>query len=122
MASIPPSARALIESGALAHLVTRNADGSPQISCVWVGLDGDELVSGHLGASQRKLANVTRDPRVSLSLEAPEVNEIGMRHYLVVHGRAVFGRQQAVFGVERGQSRIVAGQCREIAVPRRSAA
>ena len=45
-------------------------------------------MSGHLNASQRKLANVARDPRVSLSIEAQDANEIGMRHYLVVHGRA----------------------------------
>jgi PPOX class probable F420-dependent enzyme len=88
VATLPDSARAVIESGALAHLVTRNPDGSPQITCIWVGLDGDEIVSGHLGAGQRKLANVRRDPRVSLSLEAAGANEIGMRHYLVLHGRA----------------------------------
>jgi hypothetical protein len=33
---------------ALAHLVTLNKDGSPQVSIVWVGLDGDETVSAHL--------------------------------------------------------------------------
>jgi PPOX class probable F420-dependent enzyme len=88
VARLPQSARALVESGALAHLVTRNPDGSPQISCVWVGLEDDEIVSGHLSSSQRKLANVARDPRVSLSMEGQDTNEIGMRHYLVVHGRA----------------------------------
>ena len=46
--SLPDSARAMIESGRLAHLVTLNRDGSPQVSCVWVGLDGDEIVSAHL--------------------------------------------------------------------------
>jgi PPOX class probable F420-dependent enzyme len=85
--TLPPSARDLIESGALAHMVTINRDGSPQVTCVWVGLDGDDIISGHLGQWQ-KLKNVERDPRVSLSLEASEANEIGMRHYLVVHGRA----------------------------------
>jgi PPOX class probable F420-dependent enzyme len=85
--TLPPSARDLIDSGALAHMVTLNRDGSPQVTCVWVGLDGDDLISGHLGRFQ-KLKNVERDPRVSLSLEASEANEIGMRHYLVVHGRA----------------------------------
>jgi hypothetical protein len=34
VATLPESARELIESGALAHLVTMNADGSPQVSCV----------------------------------------------------------------------------------------
>jgi PPOX class probable F420-dependent enzyme len=88
MAPIPPEARALLESDALAHLVTLNADGSPQISCVWVGLDGDEIVSGHLVPTQQKLRNVRRDPRVSLSIEGTEVQPPGLLQYLVVHGRA----------------------------------
>jgi PPOX class probable F420-dependent enzyme len=86
MSALPPSARELIESGALAHMVTLNSDGSPQVTCVWVGLDDDEIVSGHLGRWQ-KVKNVERDPRVSISLESRESNEIGMRHYLVIHGR-----------------------------------
>src|SRR4029453_7272900 len=84
---LPKDARELIESGALAHLVTLGADGSPQISCVWVGLDRDELVSGHLGERQ-KLANVRRDPRVALSLEGTRIRPPGLKEYLVVHGRA----------------------------------
>jgi predicted pyridoxine 5'-phosphate oxidase superfamily flavin-nucleotide-binding protein len=38
---LPDSARELIESGSLAHLVTLSPDGSPQVSCVWVGLEGE---------------------------------------------------------------------------------
>ena len=82
------SARAVIESGSLAHLVTLNVDGSPQVTCVWVGLEGDEIVSGHLASSQRKLANLKRDPRVALSIEGTELQPPGLRQYLVVHGRA----------------------------------
>jgi PPOX class probable F420-dependent enzyme len=78
----------LIELDALAHLVTLNADGSPQVSCIWVGLDGDEIVSGHLPANQRKLQNVARDPRVALSIEGTEIQPPGLKQYLVVHGRA----------------------------------
>jgi len=48
MAGLPGAARELIESEALGHLVTMNADGSPQVTCIWVGLDGDELVFGQL--------------------------------------------------------------------------
>jgi PPOX class probable F420-dependent enzyme len=88
MSVLNSAARRLIESGVLAHLVTTNDDGSPQVSVVWVGLDGDELVSAHLDGRQRKLANIRRDPRVALSFEASTNNETGMRHYLVVHGRA----------------------------------
>jgi PPOX class probable F420-dependent enzyme len=85
---LPDSACELIRSGSLAHLVTLNPDGSPQVSCVWVGLDGDEIVSGHLGARQRKLRNVARDPRVALSIEGTEIQPPGLKQYLVVHGRA----------------------------------
>jgi PPOX class probable F420-dependent enzyme len=68
-------------------MVTVNPDGTPQVTCVWVGLDGDEIVSGHLGRWQ-KVKNIERDSRVTLSIEAPGTNDIGMREYLVVHGRA----------------------------------
>ena len=87
MAGLPESARKLVESDALAHLVTLNPDGSPQVTCVWVGLEGDELVSGHL-REQQKLRNIARDPRVSLSIEGRNTNPVGLREYLVVHGRA----------------------------------
>jgi PPOX class probable F420-dependent enzyme len=87
MAALPESARSLIESDALAHLVTINRDGSPQVSCVWVGLDGDDLVTAHL-REQQKLRNVRRDPRVTLSVEGTLVRPPGLKEYLVVHGRA----------------------------------
>jgi PPOX class probable F420-dependent enzyme len=85
---LPESARSLVESDALAHLVTLNPDGSPQVTCIWVGMDGDEIVSGHLLADQVKLRNVGRNPRVVLSLEGTEIQPPGLKQYLVVHGRA----------------------------------
>ena len=78
MAELHPAARELLESDALVHLVTINPDGSPQVSIVWVGLDGDEIVTGHLPL-HRKLRNVQRDPRVSLSIEGQGLNPIGLR-------------------------------------------
>jgi PPOX class probable F420-dependent enzyme len=85
---LPGSARRLVESDALAHLVTLNPDGSPQVTCVWVGMDGDEIVSGHLAPDQRKLQNAARDPRVALSIEGTDIQPPGLKQYLVVHGRA----------------------------------
>jgi PPOX class probable F420-dependent enzyme len=84
---IPDRARAILEAGHLAHLVTLNPDGSPQVTCVWIGVEGDEIVCGHLGAWQ-KVRNVKRDPRVSMSIETDRANEIGLKEYLVVTGRA----------------------------------
>lgn len=87
MVELSAAARQVLEGPNLGHLVTIDTDGSPQVSCVWVGLDGDEVVFGSLGA-WRKIRNLERDDRVALSVEAPTTNDVGMRHYLVLHGRA----------------------------------
>ena len=84
---LPEAAVEFIESSPLAHVVTLNADGSPHVTIVWVGLEDGELVSGHLGG-RRKLRNVQRDPRVAISMEGTRRNEIGLMEYLVVDGRA----------------------------------
>jgi PPOX class probable F420-dependent enzyme len=84
---LPDSARRVLESAALAHLVTLEPDGRPQVSIVWVGLDGDEIVAAHL-PEHRKVRNMRRDPRVSLSIEAGTRNEIGLNEYVVIHGQA----------------------------------
>jgi PPOX class probable F420-dependent enzyme len=66
--------------------VTVNPDGSPQLSCVWVGVDGDELVVASL-TQRQKLRNVRRDPRVVVSLEADGTDALGLKQHLVIHGR-----------------------------------
>ena len=85
-ATLTPEARNVIESGRLAHFTTVARDGRPHTTIVWVGLDGDEIVIGKLAPDQ-KLANIARDPRVSLSIEA-EGGQHGMQNYLVVEGTA----------------------------------
>lgn len=81
------AARRALTAGRLAHLATVNPDGSPQMSVVWIGLDGDDIVTGHLMGG-RKVQNIARDPRVALTVEADGANQIGMANYLLIHGRA----------------------------------
>ena len=78
--------RQALTSGHLAHLVTLNADGSPQVSVVWVGLDGDEIVCAHL-SSRQKLKNIQKDARVALSMETGGRSGV-LDNYLVISGRA----------------------------------
>jgi hypothetical protein len=68
--------RAAVDSGRLVHLATINPDGTPQVTCVYVGWDGDEIVAGHLA-----------DPRVTLSVES-DVPFEGFSPYLVIKGIA----------------------------------
>jgi PPOX class probable F420-dependent enzyme len=87
MVEIPESVRAVLETDALGHLVTINPDGSPQVSVIWVGLDGDEIVAAHVPNNQ-KVKNIRRDGRVSLSIETKNQNEMGLVEYLVIKGTA----------------------------------
>ena len=87
MAVIPDSARAVLESAALAHLVTLETDGSPQVTVVWVGLDGDEIVAAHM-PENRKVRNIRADGRVALSVETTTRNAYGLMEYLVIYGTA----------------------------------
>lgn len=87
MSRLPAELRDLVESGPMCHLSTVNPDGSPQVSVVWIGLDGDDLVSGHLGR-RTKLRNIERDPRVVLSFDAPREPGVFLNPYAVVRARA----------------------------------
>ncbi len=87
MTGLPSTARAVLESGALAHLVTLGEQGAPQVSCVWVGVEEEEIVFASLGP-RRKLDNIAREPRVAISMEGTGTNQMGLKHYLVVYGRA----------------------------------
>ena len=95
---IPQSVRKMIESGTPAHLVTLNRDGSPQLTVVWIALDGDEIISAHLMANQ-KVKNIRRDGRVAISMQSMEKNAMGLTQYVVLYGDAHI--------VEGGAARII---------------
>jgi PPOX class probable F420-dependent enzyme len=85
--NIPRSIRDLLPKAPLAHLTTLNSDGSPQVTVVWVGIEDEEFVIGHMAVHQ-KVKNIRRDPRVALSMLGDKTNAMGMREYAVVHGKA----------------------------------
>jgi PPOX class probable F420-dependent enzyme len=84
---IPQSVRELLPKAPLAHLTTLNSDGSPQVTVVWVGIENEEFVIGHL-AAHKKVRNVQHDPRVALSLLGDKTNAQGLREYVVIYGNA----------------------------------
>jgi PPOX class probable F420-dependent enzyme len=87
MPNLPNVLRDLIESGPMAHLSTINVDGSPQVTVIWIGLDNDAIVSGHMH-HHRKLKNIERDPRVVLSFDAPRDHSVVMNPYATLRARA----------------------------------
>ena len=87
MTDLPTSLRDLIESGPLTYLATVNPDGSPQVTGIWIGLDGSDIVSGHLGTNQ-KVRNVQRDNRIVLSFDAPRTPGVFLAEHAVLRGTA----------------------------------
>jgi PPOX class probable F420-dependent enzyme len=64
-------ARALIARPVLASLATLNADGSPQITPLWIDLDGDDVVF-NTSQSRKKARNLERDGRVAVTVIDPD--------------------------------------------------
>ncbi|MGH3765837.1 MAG: PPOX class F420-dependent oxidoreductase [Pseudonocardiaceae bacterium] len=98
MSGLPGELRDLITSGPMAHLSTINADGSPQVTVIWIGLDGDDLVSGHM-SWQAKLRNIERDPRVVLSFDAPRVPGVFLNDYAMLRARAAVAPSDDVWNL-----------------------
>src|SRR2546430_14126408 len=87
MSVLNDAAKAALSEGHLAHLVTLNPDGSPQLSVVWVGVDGDDIVLAHLGSGQ-KIKNLRRDPRAALSMATGGRHHASPDYFLILHGPA----------------------------------
>ena len=80
--SIPDKYRDLFSKRAFASLGTLMPDGSPQVTPVWVDLEGD-LVVVNTARGRQKDKNMRRDPRVALALIDPE----NPYRYIEIRGR-----------------------------------
>lgn len=67
MAKLSDKARAKVEAPNFGYLATVMPDGSPQVSPVWVDLDGD-LVVINTATGRVKEQNMRREPRVAISI------------------------------------------------------
>ena len=77
----------IVEEAPLGHIVTLDEDGSPHVTVAWFDASEQELVFATL-FDQRKLRNLRRDPRITVSFESGTPNEAGMLHYVVIDGDA----------------------------------
>ncbi|QUQ64796.1 PPOX class F420-dependent oxidoreductase [Kutzneria sp. CA-103260] len=115
---LPEQLRDLINTGPLAHLSTINRDGSPQVSVIWIGLDGDDVVSGHQHQGA-KIRNMERDPRVVLSFAAPRVPGEFLDHNAVLRAHAVVEPTDQAWDLLDRLSRVYIGPDATFPVERR---
>lgn len=90
-AAIPDNIRALMTEPIFFHAATLNPDGSPQVSVVWGGLDGDRFVFS-TAEGRAKPRNLRNDPRIAISFTLPE-NDY---RNIVLNGRAVVIEQRGM--------------------------
>ena len=84
MATIPDTHADLLRKPAFANLATLNADGSPQVTPVWVDFDGTHVLV-NTARGRVKAKNLAREPRVALAIADPE----NPYRYLGIQGRVV---------------------------------
>jgi PPOX class probable F420-dependent enzyme len=80
-------ARQILDGPHLSVLATTNADGSAQLSVIFVKPEGDDILFSTI-QGRRKTANMSRDPRVTLSLHRLPASAISA--YATIHGTVEF--------------------------------
>ncbi len=105
----------------MAHLGTINSDGSPHATVIWVGLDGDELVSTHM-RDNVKLRNIRRDPRVVLSFDVPREPGVWINPYAVIYATATVEPSIRIWELMTKHAKVYVSPDAEVPQPRRSRA
>jgi len=81
---LPEKWKDILSKKAFVHLATRMPDGSPQVTPVWVDVDGGRIVINS-ARGRVKDRNMRRDPRVGLSVTDPD----DPYRALMIRGRVV---------------------------------
>ena len=68
---IPESVRDLLDKEGFAHLATLRADGTPQVTPMWFGFDGEHILFSTTTRRQ-KYRNLRRNPNVAFSITDPD--------------------------------------------------
>ena len=80
---LPDSAKKVLQDKAYGHVVTFGAGGRPQVTMVWLDVEGDEVLF-NTAEGRMKPRNLRSDPRVIISVQ--DRNE--PQAYMVIHGTA----------------------------------
>ncbi|OLB43420.1 MAG: hypothetical protein AUI04_02515 [Candidatus Rokubacteria bacterium 13_2_20CM_2_64_8] len=80
---LPDSVKKILQDKAYGHVITFGAGGKPQVTMVWVDIDGDEVVF-NTAEGRLKPKNLRSDPRVIISVQ----DRNDPQSYMVFHGKA----------------------------------
>src|SRR6202158_298700 len=77
------SVKKVLEDKAYGHVVTFNPNGRPQLTMVWMDVEGNEALF-NTAEGRKKAQNLRRDPRIIISVQ----NRNEPQSYLVLNGTA----------------------------------
>ena len=80
---LPESVKKVLEDKAYGHVVTFNPNGQPQLTMVWIDVDGNEALF-NTAEGRKKVHNLRRDPRIMISVQ----NRSEPQSYVVLNGAA----------------------------------
>ena len=81
--ALPQPIKTVLADKAYGHVVTSNAEGQPRLTMVWMDVDGDEVLF-NTAEGRRKVDDLRRDPRVTVSVQDPH----NPQAYAVFYGKA----------------------------------
>jgi PPOX class probable F420-dependent enzyme len=81
--ALPQSVKKIMEDKAYGHVVTLGAGGKPQVSMVWMDVDGDDVLF-NTAEGRVKPKNLRGDPRIIISVQ----DRNDPQSHIVFHGKA----------------------------------
>ena len=88
--ALPQSVKKLLEDKAYGHVVTMNADGSPQITMVWIDVDGD-TPQFNTAEGRVKPDNLRNNPKIVVTVQSKDDPQA----YAAIYGKASVTREGA---------------------------
>lgn len=80
---LPESVKKILEDKAYGHVITFGPGGRPQVTMVWMDVDGDDVLF-NTAEGRLKPRNLRHDPRVIISVQ----DRNDPQSYMVFHGQA----------------------------------
>ena len=88
--ALPQSVKKILGDKAYGHVITFDQSAKPQVTMVWLDVDGDEVVF-NTAEGRLKPKNLRRDPRVIISVQ----DRNDPQSYMVFHGKATVSEDGA---------------------------
>ena len=80
---LPESVKKVLQDKAYGHVITFGSGGRPQVTMVWMDVEGDEVLF-NTAEGRKKPQNLRRDPRIIVSVQ----DRSDPQAYMAIHGTA----------------------------------